>query len=217
MSMKRVNIPKTWKMARKGKSKFVIRPLARASSSMPLLSVLRDMLAVVKTRNEARKILLNSEVSVNSRIRKDERFPVQVFDYITLAKINKTYQLVLVNKKLAVKEVPAAQAEKRICKVIGKKMLNGKKTQLNLDNGFSILHEGNVKVNDSVVVDLKSMKITKHIPLKEKSDVLVINGKNAGLAGSILSLKQTPAGKFAVIKTSLGEKEVQIKNIMATE
>ena len=214
MAIMRRNMPRTWRISRKGKKKYIVEPLAKKEHSMPLLLIIRDMLNLAKTRKEALKIIREGNILVNSKARNRDTFPVKIFDFVSIQN-KKFYQLVLEDSKLIVKEVNAEAASKRICKVTGKIMLKGKKVQLNLDNGFSFINNNSVKVNDSVVLDLASNKVIKHIPLKEKSAVLVIYGKNAGLSGTFSGMKNVGNEKLAIIKTDSGVKEIPIKNIMA--
>ena len=78
----------------------------------------------------------------------------------------------------------------KISKIINKKTLKGKKTQLNLSDGRNFLSEIKCKVNDSVLVNLKDRKIENCLELKENSKAIVFEGKHAGKKGVIKKIKE---------------------------
>ena len=98
MHIKKSKVPRTWPIPRKG-SKFVAVPNHSASKGISLLILLRDILKIAKTRKEARYMTLNGMVKINNKIRKNECFPVQVFDTISLEKSKLNYRLEIVNRK----------------------------------------------------------------------------------------------------------------------
>ena len=96
-----------------------------------------------------------------------------------------------------------------------KKILKGKKVQLNLRGGGNYLSNLKCDIGDSVIVDLKNKKIMKNIPLKEKSKVIIVEGKHSGKEGVIDKIKKER--KMAKISTNGKEINVLIKQIMAIE
>ena len=115
--------------------------------------------------------------------------------------------------KFDLKEISEKEAGKKISKVLNKRILKGKKTQLNLSDGRNFLSDVKCKVNDSVSIDLVSKKIDACIPLNEKSNVFVFAGKHAGKRGNVAMIKQE--GKMAEIQVGEDTLNVLTKQIMA--
>ena len=96
-----------------------------------------------------------------------------------------------------------------------KRIISGKKIQINLLDGRNFLSDLDCKVNDSVVINLKDKKIEKCIPLKENARVLVYDGKHTGKEGTVENIDKNH--KIAELKIPDGKINVLIKQIIVTE
>jgi small subunit ribosomal protein S4e len=201
MHIKKSRMPKTWPIPRKGKRKrFVAVPSHSKTKGITILYILRDMLKIAESRKEAKKIMFNGDVKINSVIRKDDTFPVQVFDTISLDKIKKYYKLVIVNKKFSLEEISEKESHQKIIKIIGKTTLSKKETQMNLEDGSNILSKEKFSVGDSVIFNSKDKKVEKVLPLKKGSKIEVISGKHAGKEGELTGFEELTRGKNYLIK-----------------
>lgn len=115
--------------------------------------------------------------------------------------------------KFDLKEIDAKEAEKKIAKLINKRVIKGKKVQFNLSDGTNFLSDLKGKVKDSVLVNLVERKIELIIPLEEKAKAIVFEGKHAGEVGIINKLKD----KTAEVKIGDKEVEILIKQLMVTK
>jgi len=151
------------------------------------LIVIRDVLGEVRTRKEAKKVLQEGLILVDNKIIKDEKFNVGLFSRIYIKKLEKTFTLYLTKKgKLNVREIDKERASKKYCKIIGKKILKGFKTQINLYDGKNlIVDKKDVKVGDSAVLDLNKNKIIDYLKLDKGAFVFIIGGKHIGSIGKI--------------------------------
>jgi len=210
--LKRIAMPKSWPISRSG-TKYItkVRPGRKDEFSIPALIVLRDMLNVADTKNEIRKIISMKEIIVNGRTISDYKSALGLFDVITLNSMGKNYKIIFRNRKMDVEETK--ETDKKICKIIGKKILSGKKQQINLFDGRNIISNEKVKVNDSVVLSLKDKKITKILPLKEKADVYIIGGKHIGEKGTIEKIETNQA----IIKIGKNDVNIKLGNIFVIE
>jgi small subunit ribosomal protein S4e len=210
--LKRIAMPKSWPISRSG-TKYIakVRPGRKDEFSIPALIVLRDMLNVADTKNEIRKIISMKEIIVNGRTISDYKSALGLFDVITLNSLGKSYKIIFRNGKMGVEETK--ETDKKICKIIGKKILSGKKQQINLFDGRNIISNEKVKVNDSVVLSLKDKKITKILPLKEKADVYIIGGKHIGEKGIIEKIEANQA----IIKIGKNDVNIKLGNIFVIE
>ena len=212
MHIKKTEMPTSWPVPRKGRGKrFVAVPSHGTSKGISLLFLLRDVLKLVKTRKEARYMTLNGMVKVNNKIRKDENFPVQVFDSLSLSQRNDpagpdkaniilNYKLEIVNRKFTLLEISAKDAESKIVKISGKKILGKGKVQMNLDDGQNIISGDKFSVGDSVVLNTKTDKIEKILPLKEGAKVEIVVGKHAGEKGELVGFEELVRGRDYKIK-----------------
>lgn len=210
--VKRHAIPKSWPIERKGTA-FVVKPNLGFSNSLPILIILRDLLKVAQNRKEVKKMIHMKSILLNGREVRDEKEGVLLFDVITLVPSKKNYRLVVLkNEKFNVEEIKENEASIKVSKIVDKKMLKGKKIQLNLSDGRNFLSNIKCKVNDSVVINLKTKKIEKCIPIEENSEVIVFAGKHSGEKGKIEKINDKL--KIAEIKTEKGNINVLIKQLM---
>ena len=213
MHIKRNKMPKPWPISRKG-TKFISVPSHAASKGISLLFILRDILGIAKTRKEARHITLNGFVKVNNKIRKDEDFPLQVFDCITLEKSGKNYLLEIKNRKFSLREISKKETETKIVKITGKKMLRKGKIQMNLDDGQNILVKEKFSIGDSIIMNTKENKIEKILQLKEGAKIEIIGGKYAGEKGKLVGFEKLIRGTNYIIKLEKGQVSLPYKTIL---
>ena len=215
MHLKRQKVPKSWPTHRKG-TKFVVKSQFNLEGGVPILVVLRDMLKVAQNRKEVKKALYSKQILLNNKVVKNEKNPALLFDVVTIVPSKKHYRIDLSNKgKFEAKEINENEAGKKISKIVNKKIIKGKKTQLNLSDGKNMLSEVKCNVNDSVVIDFAKKKIEKCLPLKEKSKVIIFGGKHSGTVGIVKKLKTER--KMAGLITEDKEINALIKQIIVIE
>lgn len=213
--LSRQEVPKKWPVRRKGTT-YVVRPMSNLNEGVPVLIALRNMLMLAQTRKEAKSIIHSRQILINEKPVIDEKKAILLFDTLSIAMIKKNYRLELSDTgKFYFKEIKENEAGKKIAKIINKKMMKGKKTQLNLNDGRNFLSEIKCGINDSVLINLKEGKIEKCIPMKEKVKAIIFSGKHIGKTGEIESLNTEE--KTAKIKTDGEEINTLIKQIMVVE
>lgn len=199
-------MPTSWPIARKSKRKrFMAKPSHAMTKGIPLLFVLRDVLAIARTRKDASNILHNGDIKVNGIVRRNENFPMQVLDTLSLEKLDKYYRLQIVNKKFTLKEISKKEASEKIVKIIGKKVLDKKNVQVNFEDGNNMILKDSCNVGDSVVFNASEKKVVKVLPLKEKAKVEIIEGKHAGKQGTLVEVKKLRREKVYTIKFEDGQ------------
>lgn len=210
--MKREVVPNNWPIPRKGTT-FVVK---KNGNGIPVLVVLREMLRLAQNRKEVKMAIHKKDLMISNKLVNDEKKSLELFDVLTIIPAKKNYRLTLNEKgKYTTVEIKDKEATTKVSKIIGKKLLSGKKTQISLMDGRNFLSEEKCKVNDSVVVDLKKNEIKKILELKEKSNVLIFAGKHAGYTGSITKL--IPEYKMAEIKTKDKTFKALIKQLVVLE
>jgi small subunit ribosomal protein S4e len=215
MHLKRQKTPKSWPIERKG-TKYVVRGKSNMQKGVPILIVLRDILKITENRKEAKRALNSKKILLNGNLIKDERNTILLFDIITIIPTNKSYRLELTEKgKFILRDINEKEANYKISKIINKKILKGKKIQLNLYDGRNILSKENRNIEDSVLINLKEKKIEKDLPLIEKAKVIAIKGKHSGSTGIIEKIDKK--NKSALIKINNKKVNILTKQIMVIE
>jgi len=213
--LKRQKVPKNWPIPRKG-SAYVVRPNFNIDKGIPILIILRDLLKIVQNRKEAKKAIHAKNILHNNRIIKDEKNNALLFDVITIVPSKKHYRVNLSKSgKFSLVEIKDAEAQNKTAKVVDKKVLKGKKTQLNLSDGRNFISKIKCNTNDSVLINLKNKKIEKCLALKEKANAMVFAGKHSGKKGVIRKLKLER--KMASITVGKDNINVLIKQLMVVE
>jgi small subunit ribosomal protein S4e len=149
---------------------------------MPLIVYLRDLLNLVSSNREAKKVLNQNFVLINNVVVKEPNFSVGLFDTIKILKYNKAYR-VLLNAKGILTLVEISEHETNIipAKITGKTTLKGGKTQVHLSNGWNFLTEKDVyKTNDTLLMDAKTKKPIKHLKLAKDVLIYIIGGSHVG-------------------------------------
>ncbi len=205
--LKRLVIPKTWKF---GKKVMKWAPKVNCGGytleeSIPLVILLRDYLKYGDNLSEVKKILKNSNVLVDGKVRKDPKFGLGLMSVLSIPKTDDYFRVILNQRgKFELIKIPKSESDKKICKIVGKKNVRGGKVQLHLHDGRCLLVENNKKYNlsDSLVLELPSQEILDYIPLKANSLALVTHGHNIGIISKfkeIQKIKETST-KIAVLE-----------------
>jgi small subunit ribosomal protein S4e len=211
----REEVPRKWPVERKGTT-YIVKPKFGTKEGVPVLIILREMTKLAQNRREAKRIIHERQILVNEKAVKDEKMNVLFLDTVNILPLKKCYRLELAETgKFYLNEIKENEANKKIAKVIDKKLLKGKKLQLNLSDGRNFLSDVKCSTNDSVLINLKEGKIEKCLPFKEKSKVVVFSGKHVGDKGEIISLDLKD--KMAKIKYKDKEVNVLINQLMVIE
>lgn len=204
--LKRYFAKKTWKIKRKG-IKFITKPSPgphKTEMSLPLNVILRDILKYANTNREVKFIIENKNVAVDGVRRKDYKFPVGLFDVLSLSEIDEHFRIILDNKgKINLIKIKKDESMLKPCKITGKRSAKGK-TQLNLYDGKNmIVTKDDFKVGDTVLITLgnKNFKIKESIKLDKNSLIYLTGGKHIGQIGRV----QDIIGNRIIYKTESGE------------
>ena len=203
---------KFWPVPKKG-TKYVAVSLHNKNNSIPLSVIIRDILKLVKSVKELKKILNEKLIKINGKIIKDIKYPVELFDIININ--GKNYKTNFNGKKMFFEEIKKDDGSK-VLKIIGKKNLGNNKIQFNLMDGRNIISDEKANVNDSVVFDFNNKKIRKIVKMEKGNTAFVVSGKNSGMKGKIIEILNRDNKKLATVDA---EKKITvwIKNIIVME
>jgi len=200
--IKRIAAPKSWPIKRKT-TKWVIRPTAgphKLENSMPLGIFIKELLGYANNTKETKYILNKEKVLVNGIVRKDQKFPAGILDVLTIEGEN--YRIVInKNGKLVPVKISAAESKIYPKKIINKKVLKGKKIQINFADGTNLISNEKYSAGDTVI--FSENKLKDHLKFEKGSIVYILGGKQVGQVG--------------VVKDILEQKGIQPTKIIFTQ
>jgi len=185
LHQKRLSAPKTYKIPRKI-SKWIVKPSPgpHNRNAIPLLVVIRDFLNLADTAREARRIISSGEVLVDGIVRRDYKFPIGLFDVVSIPKIEKNYRIIFDEKgRFVPREVD--DYNMKLYKIINKTIVRGGKVQLNLFDGTNILSTNDYKTKDSLLLRIPEKEIVDHLKFEDGALVMITGGSHAGEIGKL--------------------------------
>jgi small subunit ribosomal protein S4e len=196
--LKRLNAPKHW-MLDKLSGKFAPRPSTgphKLRECLPLVIILRNRLKYALTYDEAMRILKGRKVLVDGKVRTDLTYPAGFMDVVSLPLCGEHYRLLYDAKGRYVQhKIKDNEAKYKACKIV--KVALGQKAV-----PFVVTHDGrtirypnpDIKVLDTVKVDIVTGKITEFIKFDTGCQVYVTGGKNRGRIGTITQREKHNGG-----------------------
>lgn len=162
-----------------------------SSESIPLRLVVREYLGLARTAREVDRLLSEKRVLVDGRVRKNSKFPVGLMDVVQLPALNKSYRVLLdVRGRLILREIPQAETQFKLCKVVRKDVISGRKIQLTFNDGKTLSGDfGEFKLRDVAKLSLPDPKILERIAYEKGTAALVTGGRNVGRLGKIVEVK----------------------------
>ena len=207
---KRHTAPKSWHILRKaGVFITTMRPGAHNKSlALPLSVILKDVVNVANSTREVKRALHLKQVLVDGTRVKDHKKAVGVMDTIHVKDEDKSYRISINDSgRLFAVPIKNDESSKKVVRVIGKTRISKSKTQLNLQDSRNILVEkDDVKVGDSLLIEVPSQKIVETLKLEEGATIMLTGGKHMGYQGKVLNLHEdkvlfeTKEGKFTTSK-----------------
>ena len=213
MHQKTRSIPNSWPIQRKDRA-YVVCPMTsqKMEFTLPLIVIMRNILHLVNNAKEAKKAIDAGEILVNNKIIKESKLGFGLFDLIHVKKLNKTFTILLTEKgKLCVREIPNITI--KLCRVVGKKMLNKGQAQINLSSGLNLMTTEKLKVNDSILLDLNKKEISKVLSLKKDLEVLITAGKWKGNLAQIEDIQ----GSYAIVKIEKNQVNLPVSHLFVLD
>jgi small subunit ribosomal protein S4e len=215
MHQKRITIAKTWFVPRTG-SKYIAFAMSDMEKSLPLIVAMREILKLVKVKKELKLLLNSKQIFVNGKVVRETNYPVNLFDSLSMPSIGKFYRAILKNKKISFKEISEKESSERAYKVIGKRILSGKRVQINLSDGKNIISSEKINTDDFVIIDNLKNKIKSIKQLKEGEEVIITAGKHIGKIGKIKKIEEEGEKKIAEIDSKNEKIRTEAKNLFIT-
>jgi len=201
--LKRLNAPKHW-MLDKLSGNFAPRPSPgphKLRECLPLVVLLRDRLKYALNYADVTKIMMQRLIKVDNKVRTDVCFPAGFMDVISIEKTGEFFRLLYdVKGRFVCHAIGADESTYKLGKV--KRVGVGKNSvpYLVTHDARTIRRDtdSNVKVNDTVVIDIKTGKVTDFIKFDTGNTVMVIGGRNTGRVG-IITHRERHASSYDIV------------------
>ncbi|MEW6295415.1 MAG: 30S ribosomal protein S4e [Candidatus Diapherotrites archaeon] len=212
---KRISSGKIRSLKRKEKV-FTLKPMPgphKGKDSIPLGLILRDALGIASNAREAKRILNAGKVKVDLIERKELKFPVGLFDVISIEEAKKNYRVVLDGKgRIQLKEINPKEKNFKLCKITSKKALKKGLTQYGTNDGRSFIDKKpEYRKGDSLKIELPEQKIIERIELKKGNTAFMAGGKHVGTTGTIKEIIEGTQRREKIILIEGKEKEFRTK------
>ena len=185
---KRLSASEKLKIARKG-YKWVVKPSPGPhKEAIPLLVVIRDLLGLVDNAKEGRYVIGAGKILVDGVVRKNYKFPVGLFDVISIPDLDSHYRIVFDDHGRYI-PIEIEDYNVKLYRINNKTVVKGGKIQLNLFDGTNILADNSYKTKDSILLSIPDKEIKDHVKYGVGSLVLVTGGNHVGEIGKIKEIK----------------------------
>ncbi|EDO33547.1 predicted protein [Nematostella vectensis] len=200
--MKRLNAPKHW-MLDKLSGVFAPRPSTgphKLRECLPLIIFLRNRLKYALNGEEVKKIVKQRLIKIDGKVRTDTTYPAGFMDVVTIDKTGENFRLLYdVKGRFAVHRITAEEAKYKLGRVrrvdVGAK---GVPYIVTHDARTIRYPDPNIKVNDTVVIDIKTGKVIDYIKFDTGNMAMVVGGRNMGRVGMVTH-REKHAGSFDIV------------------
>ena len=204
--LKRKPAPKLWPIHRK-EAVWTVMPKAGPHSlarSLPLALIVRDIFGFAKTAKEARNILSQGKITVDGKIRRDERFLVGLMDVVSIPDTKKSYRVLPSKKGLFLHPIGSDNAAFKLYRVENKTVVKSGNIHLDLHDGSNLLLAADNTQNPEKVIyhtlnvlklSVPDREVLGYTKLTVGTPAIVIGGKNMGNVGKVVSIEKKPNKK----------------------
>src|SRR5947208_8439124 len=182
--------------------------------SLPLLITIREILGYARTAKEATRIISTGKVKIDGVVRRDHRFSVGLMDILQVEAAGQIFRILpKPSRGLTPTPISGKEAGFKLCKIIGKRNIEGGKIQLNLHDGRSIIlqsqsgrqkTEGEFAPGGAMQLGLPKQNMMGLMPFQTGALGLVVEGSNQGVFGKITTLTAAPHTRPKIVKIETG-------------
>jgi small subunit ribosomal protein S4e len=178
--------------------------------SLPLVIIIRDILGYARTSKEATRIISTGKVKIDGIVRRDHRYPVGLMDVLQIEGADQIFRILpKPNRGLIPTPISAKEAGFKLCKIVGKRNVEGGKVQINLHDGRSVIlptqsprqkGEAEFAPGGAVQIGLPKQNMMGTVPFQTGALGLVIDGRNQGTYGKITTITPGTHARPKIVK-----------------
>ncbi len=192
--LSRNRAPKNWPIKRK-ETKWTTKPSPGAHPINRCITstlMIKEMLHCASTTREAKHIANSKLIFINKKPVLDLHLGIGFMDIVEIPEMKEAYRMILNEEgKFELIQLKKELENLKPSKIINKKVLKGKKVQLNLIDSRNILvDKDEYKTGDTIVVDLNKNSIHAHLKLEKGCEVFLLGGKHMGTHGKVTEIIQ---------------------------
>jgi len=200
--LKRLNAPRHWMLAKMG-GIFAPRPSSgphKLRECLPLVILLRNRLKYALTGREVTLILMQRVIKVDGKVRTDPTFPAGFMDVVSIDRTNEHFRLLYNTKgRFALHRIKNEKAGFKLCKVRRVQLGPEGIPYLSTHDGRTIRYpHPDIKVHDTIKVNLESGKIEDHVKFGVGNLVMCTAGRNLGRVGLLKNVEKHP-GSYTIV------------------
>lgn len=139
-------------------------------------------------------------IKVDGKVRTDMRFPAGFMDVIRIEKTNETFRLLYDAKgRYATHRITEQEGNIKLCKIV-KKCVGPKGVPFIVTHDARTIRypDPHVKVNDTIVVDIATGKMSDYVKFDQGNLCMVTGGRNMGRVG-IVGHREKHPGSFDIV------------------
>jgi len=200
--LKRLNAPSHWNL---GKMTGVWAPKPspgphKQRECLPLCVILRDRLKYALTNKECMQICMERCVKVDGKVRTDHNYPAGFMDVVELEKCGDRFRLLYDTKgRFVLHRLNREEATTKLCKITKVFISQNKIPVAVTHDGRTLRYpDPDVKVNDSVRVDITTGKMSDIHKFEHGCMVMLTGGRNAGRVGQLMHIERHD-GSFSIV------------------
>src|SRR6266436_6439547 len=214
--LKREPAPGFWPIKRKERTwSAYTRPGPHSrQKSLPLVIIIREILGYARTSKEAIQIINSGKVKIDEILRRDHRFPVGLMDVLQIEGAGQVFRILpKPNRGLTPTPISEKEAGFKLCKIVGKRNIEGGKLQINLHDGRSIIlqsqsgrqkTEGEFAPGGAMQLGLPKQNMMGLVPFQTGALGLVVDGRNQGIFGKITTITSGTHTRPKIVKIETG-------------
>eukprot|EP00727_Mastigamoeba_balamuthi_P005797 m51a1_g1837 putative 40S ribosomal protein S4e (268) ;mRNA; f:556905-558088 len=200
--LKRLHAPKHWLLDKLGGA-YAPRPSTgphKMRECLPVIILLRNRLKYALTRREVTSIVMQRLIKIDGKVRTDTHFPAGFMDVVSIDKTDEHFRLLYDTKgRFQAHRINSTEAKFKLGKVRRVQLGNKGIPYLVTHDARTIRYPNpDIKVNDTVKIDLRSGKIIDFVRFEIGNLVMITGGRNLGRVGVIVR-REKHEGSFEII------------------
>jgi len=209
--LKRQFAPSAWCLD-KLKGVYATRPSTgphKLRECIPLSILLQNRLKYALSNQECIKICKDKDanIKIDNKARRDHRYPLGFMDVVSIAKTGEAFRMLYdIKGRFQPHSIDVKEAAFKLCKITQKKIGKNKVPYVVTHDGRTIrFPHPDIKINDSIKLNLESGEVDGLVKLENGSSVFVVGGNNIGRVGILQHIEHHPGSyEIAHVKDSRG-------------